>query len=120
MKIDLFRRICMNFNKEPNEELYLLWNDELEDYDPIYVEEAIKEILSTDRYFPTIARVVEVLKKIKPREFTEEEKTKRMEQRGIVPEWVGKEIKNELIDEETQKEHEDFLKFIEDFRNEKK
>ena len=117
MKIDLFRRICMNFNKEPNEELYLLWNDELEDYDPIYVEEAIKEILSTDRYFPTIARVVEVLKKIKPREFTKEEKTKRMEQRGIIPSWLYQDIQNEPIDEETLKTREELDSVLEDFRN---
>ncbi|MBR4672051.1 MAG: hypothetical protein IKO78_02475 [Bacilli bacterium] len=118
MKIDLFRKLCMNFNKEPNEELYLLWNEELEEYDQIYVEEAIKEILSTDRYFPTIARIMEVLKTIKPREFTEEEKTKRMEQRGVIPKWLYQDIKNEPIDKETEKEFEDFNKFIEDFRKE--
>ena len=35
-------------------------------------------------------------------------------------EWLGKEIVNQELTEEDIKEHEDFLKFIEDFRNEKK
>ena len=61
---------------------------------------------------------MEVLKTIKPREFTEEEKTKRMEQRGVIPKWLYQDIKNEPIDKETEKEFEDFNKFIEDFRKE--
>ena len=29
MRIELFKKLCANFNKEPNEDLYILWNDEL-------------------------------------------------------------------------------------------
>ena len=35
-------------------------------------------------------------------------------------EWLDKEIVNQELTEEDIKEHEEFLKFIEDFRNEKK
>lgn len=35
-----------------------------------------------------------------------------------IPEWLHKEIVNEPLTEKDKKEHEDFLKFIEEFRNE--
>lgn len=37
---------------------------------------------------------------------------------SISPEWFNKEIINEKIDEETQKDIDDFKRFLEEFRNE--
>ena len=43
---------------------------------------------------------------------------KVLKNKKVVPEWLNKEIVNEPLTEEDEKEHEEFLKFIEDFRNE--
>lgn len=113
-----FVKLCMNYDKEPNEELYTLWNEMLEKYDPYYVEVGIDNIIKNDKFFPTFSRVLEELKKLPPMEIPEEEKIKRMKDKGVIPEWLNKEIVNEPLTEEDKKEHEEFLKFIEDFRNE--
>lgn len=118
MKIELFKKLCLNFNKEPNEDLYLLLNEELEDYDPYYVEVAIRNIIANDKFFPTLNRILEELKNLPPMKIPEEEKIKRMKDKGVIPEWLNKEIVNEPLTEEDEKEHEEFLKFIEEFRNE--
>lgn len=115
MKIELFKKLCANFNKEPNEDLYLLWNEEFKDYDPYYLELAVLSIIRNDTYFPTISRVLEVLKNISI-EIPEEEKERRMKEKGIEPEWLNKEIVNQPIDEETKKEYDDFQKFLKEFR----
>lgn len=115
MKIELFKKLCANFNKEPNEDLYLLWNEEFKDYDPYYLELAVLSIIRNDTYFPTISRVLEILKNISI-EIPEEENERRMKEKGIEPEWLNKEIVNQPIDEETKKEYDDFQKFLKEFR----
>lgn len=118
MNKELFKQLCLNFNKESNKELHKLWDKELQDYDPIYVEQAVKNIIAKDRFFPTLARIVEEIKNLPCIEISEEEKIKRMKKLKIVPEWAGKEIVNEPIDEETEKIFDDFQEFLEDFRKE--
>lgn len=107
-----FAKLCMNYDKEPNEELYSLWNEMLEDYDSYFVEVAIDNIIKNDKFFPTFSRVLEELKKLPPMEIPEEEKIKRMKDKGVIPEWLNKEIPESEIEEDT-----DFKKFIEEFRN---
>lgn len=115
MRIELFKQLCMNFGKEPTEELYLLWNETLEEYDSYYVEQAIKSIIKNDKFFPTISRVLEVLKESPYKEIPTQEKKRRMIEKSICPEWLDKEYEDEL-DEETEKEFNDFQNFLEDFR----
>lgn len=115
MKIELFKKLCANFNKEPNEDLYLLWNEEFKDYDTYYLELAILNIIRNDIYFPTISRVLEVLKNISV-EIPEEEKEKRMKENGIQSQWIDKEIMDHPIDKKTQKEFDDFQMFLKEFR----
>lgn len=100
MNRKLFKQLCMCFNKQPNEELYELWNDNLINYEPLYIETAIQRIMLNDKFFPTLSRVIEEI--------------------NGTPKWYGKEIKNQEIDQETQNEFNEFQDFIRDFRNEKK
>ena len=110
-----FAKLCMNFDKEPNVELYEYWNEMLEDYDPYYVEKAIESIIKTDKFFPTYSRILEVLKELPLEEIPTEEKKRRMKALGIEPEWLDKEYEDEL-DEETEKEFAEFQSFIKEFR----
>lgn len=107
-----FAKLCMNYDKEPNEELYSLWNEMLEDYDPYFIEVAIDNIIQNDKFFPTYSRVLEVLNNIPPMEIPEEEKIKRMKNKGVIPEWFNKEIPESEIEED-----DEFKTFIEGFRN---
>lgn len=116
MRIELFKQLCMNFGKEPTEELYLLWNETLEEYDPYYVEQAIKSIIKNDKFFPTISRVLEVLKELPYKEIPTEEKKRRMKEKGVEPSWLDKVFEDEEVDEMTLKEFNDFQNFLEDFR----
>lgn len=91
-----FVKLCVNFNKEPNEELYELWCEELEDFGPYYVEVAIKNIMVNDKFFPTLSRVLEELKNLPPMEIPVEEKIKRMKEKGVIPNWLSDYEKNKL------------------------
>lgn len=118
MKIDLFRQLCMNFNREPSEDLYKIWNEELDDFDELHVEQAVKNIMLKDKFFPTLSRIIEEIKILPPIELSDEIKRKRMEERGIIPQWLRGEVVNQQIDKETEDLFEDFNNFIEEFRNE--
>ena len=119
MRIELFRQICMNFNREPSEDVYRLWNEELINYDDLYVEQAFKNILKNEKYFPTLSRVIEEITNLPSIEITEDTKKKRMEKRGIIPQWLRGEVINERMGISDYKTFEDFNDFIEEFRNEK-
>lgn len=119
MRIELFKQLCANFNKEPNEDLYLLWNEQLEDYDPYYLEIAIGNIIRNDNFFPTISRVLEELKRIPLEEIPTSEKIRRMKERGIEPEWLDKVFEEEMLDEEDEGTFNDFQNFIQEFRESK-
>ena len=101
MNKKIYKTLCDNFNKEINIELYEIWKDELKDYDEKLVEQAIKQIIMNDKYMPTLARIVEVIKALPPLEKTEAEKIERWEKQGIHPSWLDKTIAEEkLTDEE--------------------
>lgn len=118
MNKDLFKKLCLNFNKEPDKELYDLWNEELEVINSIYVEKAIKNIMKKDKFMPNLNRVFEELNKLGDVYITEEEKVKKWVQNGVKPSWYNNEIINEKIDKETEEIFEDFNNFIQEFRNE--
>lgn len=111
-----FAKLCMNFDKEPNVELYEYWNEMLEDYDPYYVEKAIESIIITDKFFPTYSRILEVLKELPLEEIPTEEKKRRMKEKGVEPSWLDKVFEDEEVDEMTLKEFNDFQNFLEEFR----
>ncbi len=94
MNKKIFKMLCINFNKDANKETYSLWEEELKKYDPIYVDKALHTIIKNDKYFPTLARIIDVIK----------------------IEMLSTETENEIIDEETQKEFDEFQEFIKAFR----
>lgn len=92
MNKNLFRMLCANYGKEANIELHKLWNEELKDFDTYYVEVAIKNIIANDRYFPTLSRIIEELKNLPPMEIPQEEKIKRMKEKGVIPSWLYEQL----------------------------
>ena len=111
MKIETYKQLCANFNREPIEELFNLWCEALKDYDTYYIELAIKNIITNDRYFPTLNRIIEELRNLPCIEIPENEKIKRMKAKGVVPNWLGKNITSNEGEED-----EEFKTFIEEFR----
>ena len=111
MKIDLFKQLCMNYDKVPNEELYILWKNELKDFDPYYIEVAIKNIIARDRYFPTLSKILEELKNVPAMEIPQEVKIKRMKDKGVIPSWLNQNINESEIEVDYE-----FKNFIEGFR----
>ncbi len=111
-----FVKLCFNYSKEPNEELYELWNYNLRPYDEEEIRQAINRIIATDRYFPTFSRILESVKEVVARETLESENDvyiiNRAKKFNIKPIWLNKEITNEEIDEKDQKEFDDFKRFI--------
>lgn len=71
----------------------------LEELSKIYTESQIIETYKNYGYKP-IRYIEKVLKSYK------------------VPSWLNKKIENQTITEEDKKEHQDFLDFIKEFRNE--
>ena len=120
MRIETFKKLCANFNREPSEDLYLLWNENLKIYDDEEIEKAVKTILSNDNYFPTLSRFKEVMKEILNNEYenfdSERNVRGKMEKLDIHPSWLDKYITNDPVDEETEKIYNDFNLFIEDYR----
>lgn len=116
MDKELYMQLCFNFNKEPNEELHKLWDEELEVFDKDEVKRAVKNIMIKDKFMPNLNRILEELRDMPIKYITEEEKRLKMANMGIKPEWLDKDIQNEELDEETIKESEEFNQFIKDFR----
>lgn len=92
MNKDLFKMLCANYGKDANVDLHKLWNEELKDFDPYYVEVAIKNIIANDRYFPTLSRIIEELRNLPAMEIPEEEKIKRMKEKGVIPSWLYEQL----------------------------
>ena len=120
MNKKIFKQLCMNYNKEADKDLYELWEHNLRCFDEEEIQKAISIIITVDKYFPTVNRILEVVKDVVSKEsidYNSESAVKeKMERLNIKPEWIDKKIINEPIDEETVKEFEDFNKFIEEFR----
>lgn len=120
MNKKIFKQLCMNYNRDADKDLYELWEYNLRCYDEDEMQKAINIIIAQDKYFPALSRVLEVVKDVVSKEnidFNNEDYIKeKMKKYNIKPNWLDKEITNQEIDEETEKEFEDFNKFIEEFR----
>ena len=57
----LFFMLCTNYNRDPDKQLYELWESNLKDYDETQIENAIKEIIKVDKFMPTLARIIEMI-----------------------------------------------------------
>lgn len=112
----LFKKLCLNYNKELDKELCESWYEELEEIDIKIIEMAFRNIRRNENYFPRLSRVFEEIKRIPIKEITDEEKIQKMNRLGINPEWLDKEISNQSIDKETEELFEDFKTFLKDFR----
>lgn len=114
-----FAKLCFNYSKEPNEDLYDLWGYNLRCYDEEEIQKAINIIIANDKYFPTLSRVLEVVKDIVNKEnieYDEKYMKEKMINSGVIPDWLDKPIINKPIDDETKETYEDFKKFMEEFR----
>lgn len=90
MNKKIFKQLCMNYNKEADKELYELWEYNLRCYDEDEIQKAINIIISNDKYFPTLNRILEVAKNVVAKEIFVKDETKYKN-----TEWYGKEIINE-------------------------
>lgn len=97
-----FVKLCFNFNKEPNEDLYELWEYNLRAFDEQEIRDAFNKIILTEKYFPNLNKVLEVVKEVVKKEYLEfnnelvvKEKMKKF---NINPQWLNKEITNQTID----------------------
>lgn len=104
MNKKIFKQLCMNFNKEPDKELYELWEYNLRCYDEEEIQQAISKIIANDKYFPTFSRLLQIVKEVVSKEEFDynnekhiQEKMKRLD---IHPSWLDKETTNEPIDEQ--------------------
>ena len=100
MNKKIYKTLCDNFNREINVELYEIWKEELKDYDEILVEQAVKQIIMNDKYMPTLARIVEIIKNLPPLDIPEDKKIERWEKQGIHPECLGKGIATEILNQQ--------------------
>ena len=119
MNKKLFKQLCMNYNKEADKELYELWEYNLRCYDEEELSKAINIIIANDKYFPTLNRVLEVVKEIVNKEnieYDEKYMKEKMINSGVIPDWLDKPIINKPIDDETKETYEDFKRFMEEFR----
>ena len=105
MKIDLFKKLCANFNREPSEDLYLLWNEKLRIYDDDEIDKTLKIIMSNDIYFPTLSRFKEVMKDVLNEELetfdSEKNVREKMKRLNIHPAWLDD---PKLLSESTNEE----------------
>ena len=64
MNKQLFKTLCMNYNREADKDLYELWEHNLRCYDEEEIKQAINIIISKDKYFPMLNRILEVVKDV--------------------------------------------------------
>ena len=74
MNKKVYLMLCKNYNKEPDRDLFEMWQEQLNEYTEEQVENAINQIIKVDKYMPTLARIIEVI------------------DTTILPEWFGKDI----------------------------
>lgn len=114
MNKNLFKQLCMNFNKDADKELYNMWEYNLRCFDEEEIKKAISIIISQDKYFPTFSRLLEVIKGIVNKEqlnINENTKREKMVTLKVVPKWLNENIETKEIEED-----EEFNKFINEFR----
>lgn len=106
-----FAMLCINYGKEPNEDLFELWKYNLRPYDEEEIKKTFNIIMAQDKFFPTLNRIIEVVKDL----VSKEETIKIIK---IKPERYFNETTNLEIDEETENIYNDFQNFIKEFREE--
>ena len=104
MNKKLYMALCTNYNKQKDKEHFELLEEMFKDDDPIYMERTIKRIIKEDKFFPSVARIKEVLNEEYNIPLTEEEKLKRWNKEGIVPECTAKEPTEANVSDEELKE----------------
>lgn len=109
MNRKLYSLLRDNFNKQKDDEHYQMIKEVFEDEDPLLLERAIKKIINEDRFFPSVARIKEVLNELSDIPLSKDEKLKRREKEGITPSCLSKEPEETQISEEELKELEDFF-----------
>ena len=117
MNKNLFKQLCINYNKEADKDLYNLWEHNLRCYDENEVQKAINIIISQDKYFPTFSRMLEAVKSVVEKQILnidENYKREKMINLKIKPQWFDKNIVAEPIEPD-----EEFQNFIKKFRNAK-
>ena len=110
MNKKLYKMLCVNFNKEPDKDMYELLEETLYGYDDYLIKDTIDYIIKNDKYMPNIARIIEVLKSMPNERLTDKQKIKRWEEKGIHPNWLDIEIKREPISDEDLKQLENLMK----------
>lgn len=105
----LYEKLCINYNKQKDIEQCELWNELFGNEDPLLLERAVKKIINEDKYFPSVARIREVLNEQSNIPLTKEEKLKRWKKEGITPSCLSKEPEETQISEEELEELEDFF-----------
>ncbi len=90
MNKKMYIALCSNFNRPKEKDHYELLEEMFKEEDEVYMEEAVKIIVSEDKYFPSVARIKEVLNKLHDEPITEDIKLKKYAKSGIIPKWLGK------------------------------
>lgn len=99
--------LCSNFNKSKDKEHYELLEEMFKNEDEIYMDRAVKKIIQEDKYFPSVARIKEVLDEVHKEPLSEDEKLKKWAKEGFCPSWLSKDKKN-LSYEELKKLQNEF------------
>ena len=107
MNRKLYSMLCSNFNKQKDDEHYQMLKENFLDEDSLYLERAIKKIIQEDKYFPSVARIKEVLNEVYEEPLTQDEKLKRWEKEEITPSCMSKEPQDEEMSDEELKELEE-------------
>ena len=115
----IFKNLCANYQKPLDKDLCEFWFEELEVFDIEEINRAFKKIMSSDKFFPNLNRIFQVLNSSSETKIDEFKKEEKFMKSGIYPSWYQKEIENQKIDLETEKSFKDFQEFIKNFRNEK-
>lgn len=109
MNRKLYSTLCANFNKQKDDEHYQMLKENFLDEDSLYLERAIKKIIQDDKYFPSVARIKEVLNEVWKTPLNEDEKLKRWEKEGIKPSCLDKEPQEIEISDEELDDLQDFF-----------
>ena len=99
MTKELYTMLCGNYGKERDKETYEMYKRMLAGYDEKLIRQAIENIITTDKFMPSTARIIEEIKKLPRIELTEEDKLTRWNKEEITPTWVGKELQPEEMNE---------------------
>ena len=118
MNKQLFKQLCINYNRTADKDLFELWEYNLRPYEEEEIKKAFSLLMSKDKYFPNLNRILEAIKEVVNKE--QINNTHKIEKLSkIKPKWYKKEIINLEVDRETIKEDEEFKMFLEEFRSTK-